>query len=897
MRGSSSYIPLALVLLLAGPAGAQQLAWRVDGGQRSELFGDALARLADRNGDGIPELLVGAPGDSVWPSLAKARVVSGADLSLLLEVDSEAGGIVGDLFGSAVAGLGDFDGDGLEDLLIGAPDRQRVSLRSGADGHELMLYAMAFGDLGRSLAALGDLDGDGRADFAAGSPTLRATNGNRGVVRVLSSATGAELFHFEASQDDARVGGRDRIAAIGDLDFDGFGDLAVVDVELVGADSVPVVRVLSGAGGTELAALRFDTGDLVDDDVASIAAAGDFDGDGVPDLLVGSLADFGSGPSMGYVFSGATGAELLRVDGGDANASWITLRATQDQDSDGQQDLVVACDSGNTASAPSPGLHLLSGTDGSLLGEIATAGILSRFGAALVADFDVDGDGLADVVFGDATRLDADLMPSGAVESWSWGGAAPLATRPGDSRWGPLFETTQLVGDVDGDGYHDVASIHTSFSANQGVELRSGRDGARTAFVPLPSGAPLSLAAMPDLDGDGRDDWAAGYPGQVELRNGSTGALLQTLPGPITSFEFGRNVVAGIEPNGAVRVAVADPNSATAKFEAGEITLFDATSGALLFTVLGNSNREHLGTSLVALGDVTGDGVGEWAAGAPENATNGTDAGRVCIVNGATGVVMKVVRGAGTGERYGAALAVASDLDGDGRRDLLVGAPGTASGAGKVVLLSTATWAALATWNGAAAGDQFGSLLVAVGDVNLDGFIDWATRTAADLGVELRDGRMGALLARFEAMNGLPNPLGQLRGAAPWTTRSANGDKIPDLLVLDRDKATGFGAATLFALDDLLLQLEPPSAPPGATVTAATRGGPPLNPAALELVSFGGVFYGVMLAFATLDGAGAWSASDTIPPGLSGLTAELRSWTIGWNGKLMRSPVQELRFE
>src|SRR5262245_1798974 len=173
MRGSS--VPLALaLLLLAGRAGAQQQAWRVDGGQRSELFGDAIARLADRTGDGIPELLVGAPGDGVWPSSAKARVVSGADLSLLLEIDGSGGGIVGDLFGYSVAGLGDFDGDGLEDLLVGAPDRQRVSLRSGADGHELMLYAMAFGDLGRSLAVLGDLDGDGRADFAAGSPTLRA---------------------------------------------------------------------------------------------------------------------------------------------------------------------------------------------------------------------------------------------------------------------------------------------------------------------------------------------------------------------------------------------------------------------------------------------------------------------------------------------------------------------------------------------------------------------------------------------------------------------------------------------------------------------------------------------------------------------------------------------------
>jgi len=54
---------------------------------------------------------------------------------------------------------------------------------------------------------------------------------------------------------------------------------------------------------------------------------------------------------------------------------------------------------------------------------------------------------------------------------------------------------------------------------------------------------------------------------------------------------------------------------------------------------------------------------------------------------------------------------------------------------------------------------------------------------------------------------------------------------------------------------------------------------------------------GLVLQITSLDAVGAWSVGDTVPPGLAGLTADFRSWAVGANGKLMKSPVQELRFE
>lgn len=889
---------LAVFSLFAAALPAQQQAWRIDGCARSEYFGDAIATLPDRTGDGIPELLVGAPSPSIYGFgnySGHVRVLSGADLSLLLDIDG--GGGPGSYFGGAVAAFGDFDGDGLDDLLVGAVARHLVSLRSGADGHELKAYTSGsvLYSFGASLAVLGDLDSDGLPDFAVGAPAARGTNGNHGVVQVLSSATGAWLWTFESSLDHWAVGGRDRMAAIGDVDGDGRKDLAVIDDEIIGTDLVGVVRLLAGANGVEVRQIRFDQNDLVDDIVVSVAAAGDHDADGVDDVLIGTQADAASGPSTGYVFSGATGAEVGRYGGGDANSGWITLRDTPDRNGDGVPEVVLACDSGFRTTAPNPGLHLLDGASAALLAEIAAPSSYSDYGHAFVADLDVDGDGLADVVLGDPERHDADLMSQGAIESWSWTGVAPLHVRLGDACFCPIDATSQFIGDVDGDGFHDLASIHTSGDpANKSIELRSGADGARFAVQPTPNLTALSLASLPDLDGDGIDDYAVGFPTFVELRSAPTGAVLQTLPGPFTSFEFGRNILAAVEPNGSVRVAVADPNSATKKWQAGEIHFFDAASGALLFQLTGSARYELLGTSLAYLGDLNGDGVGEWAAGGP-GATAKSKTGRVVIVDVAAGAVIKELLGVAADDHFGAAMATVSDLDGDGRRDLAIGAPDAAAQAGEVTVVATGSYANLATFVGGA-NDHFGARLLAPGDVNGDGWIDWAVSTAAGARVELRDGLAGALLAQFKAPTWFSNPALELRGAAPWAHHSVDGDTIPDLALLHRG-AVNFGGATLVALDDLLLQLEPPSVAVGATASVATRGGPPFHLVGLELVAFAGVPTGVFIEFATLDAFGAWTTGDVVPPGFSGLTADLRSWAMGFNGKLMKSPVQTLTFE
>ena len=178
----------SLTLLLAtastvtaaqSPGGAWSELHRWDGAAAWDLLGVSLAAVGDLDGDGVTELLIGADGASPGGLTAAgmAELRSGATGAILHQFDGAA---PGDRFGAAVDGAGDVDGDGVPDLVIGAPMtyapaayRGSVFVYSGAtyalihriDGHPVTAKA-----LGSSVAGVGDIDGDGFDDILAGAP-------------------------------------------------------------------------------------------------------------------------------------------------------------------------------------------------------------------------------------------------------------------------------------------------------------------------------------------------------------------------------------------------------------------------------------------------------------------------------------------------------------------------------------------------------------------------------------------------------------------------------------------------------------------------------------------------------------------------------------------------------
>lgn len=215
----------------------------------AERFSRSVSTAGDVDGDGLSDVIVGAPGaDRAYVWLGEpTRPPSRAPIVLQ--------GPVGSHFGASVACAGDVDGDGLADVIVGAPlaDRAFVFLGHPALGIEetpveLGVAGVTAADLGVAVAGAGDVDGDGYFDVIVGAPAAALGFGRAyvfsGGAAGLSTTPSAELAGMDPSGADF---GR-AVAGLGDLDRDGFDDVAV-GVPGAPPDLRGATYVFRGAGG------------------------------------------------------------------------------------------------------------------------------------------------------------------------------------------------------------------------------------------------------------------------------------------------------------------------------------------------------------------------------------------------------------------------------------------------------------------------------------------------------------------------------------------------------------------------------------------------------------------------------------------------------------------------
>lgn len=284
-------------------------------GRPGEQNGYAIADAGDVNRDGVSDVISGAPGQG--SDIGHAYVYSGANGRTIVRL---RGHRHGDMFGAAVSSAGDVNGDGVPDLLVGAPGT------GAAAGHAYVISGRTFrtirvlsvhrraDEFGDGVAGTADLNGDGVPDVIVGAS---GKNPGHGAAYVYSGRTGKLLFRIPGERGNAAFG-QFFVAGVGDVNGDGVPDVYVGDYASNNAGQAGgFAAVYSGVDGTRLHAWRGATGE----GMGPGRSAGDVNGDGVPDIIVGNYTSSDGAPAAGKVqiFSGATGKRLRTITSTTAN--------------------------------------------------------------------------------------------------------------------------------------------------------------------------------------------------------------------------------------------------------------------------------------------------------------------------------------------------------------------------------------------------------------------------------------------------------------------------------------------------------------------------------------------------------------------------------------------------
>ncbi len=306
-------------------------------GEPGHQLGVGVEAAGDVNADGIPDVVAGAPG------AGKAYVFSGENGKVLLTFDAED---PQDNFGRKVSDLGDVNGDGHDDVIVGAPgndakgtDAGRAYVYSGKDGTVLVtLDGEKAGDAFGSSA--GGYAGGGRIFIVIGAPN--AGPENKGRTYVYSDRSTTPAFIIDSDETGAALGGM-FVSVVGDVNADGIRDVYASDwSNSAYGPATGRIYLHSGADGTRLLTLTGEAGG--DGFGIGPADAGDVNGDGYDDLVIGAWRHAGAAPMGGkvYLFSGRDGS-LLKTYTGKVTGETLGFDATGmgDVNGDGVLDLLL----------------------------------------------------------------------------------------------------------------------------------------------------------------------------------------------------------------------------------------------------------------------------------------------------------------------------------------------------------------------------------------------------------------------------------------------------------------------------------------------------------------------------------------------------------------------------
>ena len=362
-----------------------------DGESSNDQFGWIARNIGDVDGDGVPDVVTSAPTSGAGGENAGRIYVYSTKTGKLLW---SADGKPGDQLGTGVEAAGDTNGDKIPDVIASAPGGGYAKVYSGRDGR-VLLTVKAEGpkdDFGRHAAGVGDVNHDGFADIIVGAPHNGAGGENAGRAYVYSGKDGHILLTLTGER--AGDGFGSAVAGFADKQH----TLLLVGAPKAGPKQTGRTYVYEALNAKPKFTIESDeSGGALG--AMFLSVPGDVDGDGVPDAYASDWANGAKGPMTGrvYVYSGKDGHALLTLTGEAAGEGFGTSPSVAgDVDGDGHADLIVGAWQYSGAAMSGGRAYLYSGSDGHLIKTYTCKTPGDTFGFDAVTMGDVDGDGTVD---------------------------------------------------------------------------------------------------------------------------------------------------------------------------------------------------------------------------------------------------------------------------------------------------------------------------------------------------------------------------------------------------------------------------------------------------------------------------------------------------------------------
>ncbi len=651
--------------------------WSNAGDQTSARFGASVSCAGDVDSDGYQDILIGAPGydDNTTPDAGAAFIYHGSAGGIGAVPGWQVlGNSANAKLGASVSLAGDVNGNGYGDVIVGAPGTNSnagaayVYLGASAGLTTTVGWsitgAISNTQLGADVALAGDVDGDGYADVLVGAPGFTDGETGEGEAQLYSgSASGlsaAATWTHSPNQAGAHFGAA--VAGAGDVNGDGFGDV------LIGAPGYSHPESNEGGafafyGGADAPNQTADWNVTGSGEFGyAVASAGDVNGDGYADVIVGAhlydTALSNAGQILIYLGSanGLATTAITTRDGEAANAQLgYSVSTAGDVDGDGYDDIIAGAPYHTNGQDSEGRAYVYFGSAGGLEPSpdwYAESNMADgRLGRSVACAGDVNGDGYSDIIVG------APYYSSDSGRAFIWRGKLQVGIGMGDGTPSNAYWTGNIgqnfaifgsavssAGDVNGDGYSDVIVGARSYNNGQTLEgaafLYLGGAGAMDAAPVWQTESNQANArygttasAAGDVNGDGFSDFLVGAP---EFDNG------QTNEGAVFLF-YGTDETISIVPD-----LVLELNQANAEF----------------------------GTSVSGAGDVNGDGYADVIIGTPLYKDGGSTYGGAFIYYGSGAGLSAVpdwsVHPAQTSTGFGGAISAAGDVNGDGFNDVIV---------------------------------------------------------------------------------------------------------------------------------------------------------------------------------------------------------------------------------